>query len=148
MYDAVGRRVSKTVNGVTTAYHYDRSDITAEQQGSAVLANYLRKLCLDEAYIRQAATGNEYYHTDALGSAIRMTDQGGVAQTSYSYDPFGKTSINGTSTNPFQYTGRENDGTNLYYYRARYYSLRLNASLAKILFLVPSVRWQHSLWHS
>ena len=39
-----------------------------------------------------------------------------------SYEPFGKTNFNGTpSSNPFQYTGRENDGTGLYYYRARYY---------------------------
>jgi RHS repeat-associated protein len=29
------------------------------------------------------------------------------------------------SDNPFQYTGRENDGTGLYYYRARYYSPEL-----------------------
>jgi RHS repeat-associated protein len=26
------------------------------------------------------------------------------------------------SANPAQYTGRENDGTGLYYYRGRYYS--------------------------
>ena len=28
----------------------------------------------------------------------------------------------GGGTNPYQYTGRENDGVGLYYYRARYYS--------------------------
>jgi RHS repeat-associated protein len=27
-----------------------------------------------------------------------------------------------SKTNPYQFTGRENDGTGLYYYRARYYS--------------------------
>ncbi len=33
-----------------------------------------------------------------------------------------ETEISGEiSDNPFQYTGRENDGTGLYYYRARYY---------------------------
>jgi RHS repeat-associated protein len=43
-------------------------------------------------------------------------------QTQYTYDPFGNTSATGISTsNPAQYTGRENDGTGLYYYRARYY---------------------------
>jgi len=122
VYDAVGRRVSKTINGVTTAYHYDNRDVLAEQGGSAVLANYLRKLCLDDAYIRQTATENEYYHTDALGSVLQLTDQAGTVQTSYAYEPFGKTSTTGTSTNPFQYTQRENDGTGLYYYRARYYA--------------------------
>ncbi len=124
-YDAIGRRVSKTINGVTTAYHYDRQDIAAELQGSAVLANYLRKLCLDEAYVRQTATGNEYYHADALGSTVELSDQVGTSQTTYSYEPFGRTSVVGLSTNPFQFTGRENDGTGMYYYRARYYSPQL-----------------------
>ena len=130
-YDALGRRVSKTVNGITTAYQYYRRDIVAELQGSAVLANYLRKLCLDEAYVRQAATGNEYYHSDALGSTIQLTDQAGTSQTSYSYEPFGRTSVAGASANPFQYTGRENDGADLYYYRARYYSPRFGRFLSE-----------------
>ena len=43
-------------------------------------------------------------------------------QTQYTYEPFGQTTVSGaTNTNSFQYTGRENDGTGLYYYRARYY---------------------------
>lgn len=41
--------------------------------------------------------------------------------TSYAYEPNGKVTSIGASSNPFQYTGRENDGTGLYYYRARYY---------------------------
>ncbi len=41
--------------------------------------------------------------------------------TEYTYDPFGATTSTGaTSTNPYQYTGRENDGTGLQYNRARY----------------------------
>jgi RHS repeat-associated protein len=35
---------------------------------------------------------------------------------------FGSTTISGSSWNALQYTGRENDGTGLYYYRARYFS--------------------------
>jgi RHS repeat-associated protein len=43
-------------------------------------------------------------------------------QSEYTYEPFGKTAdTGGLNTNPFQFTGRENDGTGLYYYRARYY---------------------------
>ncbi|WP_338525222.1 RHS repeat-associated core domain-containing protein [Pseudomonas batumici] len=42
----------------------------------------------------------------------------------YTYDPYGQTSSSSgsASANSQQYTGRENDGTGLYYYRARYYS--------------------------
>ena len=51
-----------------------------------------------------------------------LTNDAGTATTTYTYDPFGNTTVNGPSTNAFQFTGRENDGTGLYYYRARYYS--------------------------
>jgi RHS repeat-associated protein len=42
-------------------------------------------------------------------------------QSEYTYEPFGAATEAGTDANPFQYTGRENDGTGLSYYRARYY---------------------------
>jgi hypothetical protein len=59
--------------------------------------------------------------TDALGSAVALTDSAGTVQTEYTYEPFGKTSVSGaSSSNPSQYTARENDGTGLYYNRARY----------------------------
>ncbi len=46
----------------------------------------------------------------------------GAVQTEYTCEPFGKTTVTGQpNANPFQFTGRENDGTGLYYYRARYY---------------------------
>jgi RHS repeat-associated protein len=52
-----------------------------------------------------------------------LADSTGAFQTSYTYEPFGNTNtFANPSTNPFQYTGRENDGTGLYYYRARYYN--------------------------
>ena len=59
---------------------------------------------------------------DALGSTIRLTDSAATKLVDYTYEPYGKTSADAGSTNAFQYTGRENDGTGLYYYRARYMS--------------------------
>ncbi len=92
---------------------------------------YLRSLNIDEPFIRQS-TSTEYYHTDALGSAFVLTDSTGAVQTTYSYEPFGKTYQAGQpSNNPFQYTGRENDGTGLYYYRARYYSPELQRFISE-----------------
>lgn len=120
-YDALGRRISKTINGVTTSYLYDGNDIVQEIGGSAVGASYVRSLSIDEPFVRQMATGNEFYHTDTLGSSLAQSNAAGATTVSYSYEAFGKTTMTGTSSNPFQYTGRENDGTGLYYYRARYY---------------------------
>src|SRR5207245_1808712 len=102
--------------------------LAAELGGSADGVTYLRSFIIDEPFVRQS-TSNEYYHSDALGSVLALTGQNGVSQTTYNYDAFGKTTIAGTSSNPFQYTGRENDGTGLYYYRARYY----NPSLGRFL---------------
>ena len=57
------------------------------------------------------------------------------AQTSlgnvYAYSPYGETVALGLDEgNPLQYTGRENDGTGLYYYRARYYDPGLKRFIA------------------
>jgi uncharacterized protein RhaS with RHS repeats len=57
---------------------------------------------------------------DALGSPVTLTDATGAPATSYTYAAFGDTATTGApSANPFQFTGCENDGTGLYYYRAR-----------------------------
>ena len=37
----------------------------------------------------------------------------------------------GSSANPFQYTGRENDSTGVYFYRARYYSSGLQRFISE-----------------
>jgi RHS repeat-associated protein len=101
---------------------YDGNDIVAEIGGGAVSAFYLRSLNIDEPFVRQTMAGNEFYHADALGSSVALTNQAGAVPVSYSYEAFGKTTVTGPSSNPFQYTGRENDGTGLYNYRARSYS--------------------------
>ncbi len=121
-YDPLGRRASRTINGTSVQFTYDGNDVAAEIGGGAVGANYLRSLNIDEPFIRQAGTGNEYFHTDALGSSLTLSSGQGASATTYTYEPFGKTTVAGNSANAFQYTGRENDGTGLYYYRARYYS--------------------------
>ena len=124
-YDPFGRRVSKAINGVSTQFAYDGNDIVAEIGGGAVGSSYLRSLRIDEPFIRQSSTGNEYYHTDALGGSLALSNSSGASAAIYTYEPFGKTAVAGPSPNVFQFTGRENDGTDLYYYRARYYSPRL-----------------------
>jgi len=131
VYDALNRRISKTVNGISTQYLYDRNDIVQEINGSAVTATYLRSLNVDEVFVRMGASP-EYYHTDAQGTTMMLTDATGIAKTTYTYTPFGETTVTGAaSSNPFQLTGRENDGSGLYYYRARYYSPSLHRFISE-----------------
>jgi RHS repeat-associated protein len=123
-YDALNRRIEKTINGRTTQYLYDGLDIIQEIEDGMVTANYIRSLNIDEPLARVDSLGGvRFYHTDALGSVIALTDELGEIKTQYNYTPFGTVEVMGEeSDNPFQYTGRENDGTGLMYYRARYYS--------------------------
>ena len=122
VYDGLGRRTSKTINGTTMGFWYDGNDVYAELSGATPAFTYIRGLNIDEPYIRKG-TSDEFYETDALGSSVALTNGTGGSQTTYTYEPFGTTTQAGTaSTNPFQFTGRENDGTGLYYYRARYLS--------------------------
>ena len=64
--------------------------------------------------------------TDLLGSTVALGTGTAGVQTRYAYDPYGvaQTPVGTASTNPFQFTGRENDGTTagLMFYRARYYN--------------------------
>jgi RHS repeat-associated protein len=105
------------VNGQTKTYHYDGADLISETG-----AEYTFGPGIDEPLKRKSGQ-NEYYLSDALGSVIGLADGNGVIKTSYNYSPFGKKQTTGASSdNPFTFTGREDDGTGLYYYRARYYS--------------------------
>ena len=86
-------------------------------------ANLLTGLGIDQRFTRTEGGTASTYLTDNLGSPVALADATGVNQTSYAYDPYGVTTATGAAnTNPYQFTGRENDGaTDLYFYRARYY---------------------------
>ena len=151
VYDSFGRRIEKTVqredfdddddeNGKggdknrakgkkdfprTTHYLYDNQAIIAEYNDHGRLtAAYTHGPGIDEplaADIHQE--GRIYYHADALGSIVALTDNHGQKVQNYEYDAFGNMKNQGKRINqPFTYTAREYDAeTGLYYYRARYY---------------------------
>ncbi len=92
----------------------------------------LRGLGLDDLYARVRTTGTTSFLADALGSTVALTDGGGVTTATYAYEPYGKTTVMGTDDTAFRFTGREDDGaTNLYYYRARYYSPQLGRFISQ-----------------
>ncbi len=67
-------------------------------------------------------TNPGFHLADALGSIVALTDTGKVIRTEYDYEPFGATTVTGAGNkNSYKFTAREDDGTGLYYYRARYY---------------------------
>ncbi len=64
---------------------------------------------------------------DGLRSVVSLTDESATVRAEYRYGPFGQTEPVGNDRgNSFQFTGRENDETGLYYYRFRYYHPKLS----------------------
>jgi len=120
-YDAFGRRAAKTILGTTTNYLYDGANIVQELSGTTPTANLITGR-VDEYFQRTDSTGAASFLTDALGSTVALTNASGGNVAQYTYDPHGNTTVAGSSTSAFQFTGRENDNTALYYYRARYLS--------------------------
>ncbi|RDU94533.1 RHS repeat-associated core domain-containing protein, partial [Trinickia dinghuensis] len=108
--------------GTTTNFLYDGANAVQELAGGTPSANMLTGLGIDEVFSRTDSLGTRSFLTDALGSTVALTDGIGAIKTSYAYEPYGNATTSGeTNTNAIQYAGRENDGTGLYYYRARYY---------------------------
>ena len=130
-YDAFGRRTQKTIGGVTTDYLYDGGNAAQEKVGGTVTANLLTG-GVDEVFTRTESSTARSFVADGLGSTVTLLLPSGAPETDYSYEPFGNTTVSGaSSTNATQYTGRENDGTGLYYYRARYYSPTLQRFISE-----------------
>jgi len=120
-YDGLGRRRAKTVIGASTGFLYDGLNAVQELSSGSPSANILPGLGIDEWLARTDSAGTRHFLTDVLGSTLALADGSGAVQTEYTYEPFGKTTVSGASSaNGLQFTGRENDGTGLFYYRARY----------------------------
>jgi RHS repeat-associated protein len=131
-YDSFGRRTGKTVNGTTTNFFYDGLNPVQEKNGATVNANLLTGLGIDEFFMRTDGVGVRSLLPDALGSTVALGDNTGTLQTQYTYEPFGVTTQTGlASTNSYKFTGREDDGSGLMYYRARYYQPRLQRFIAE-----------------
>lgn len=120
-YDGFARRINKTIGGVSTGFLHDGINPVQEQISGGVNANLLTGE-VDEFFSRTDQLGTQALLSDALGSTLALADLAGTILTQYTYEPFGKTTVSGPTFAPFQFTGRENDGTELFYYRNRYYN--------------------------
>ena len=120
-YDPLGRRIERTVNGETTSYLYDGNQAIGEVRAGQMMA-LLTGLAIDEVIARYASGGRLTQLTDQLGSVIKQINEAGTTQSATAYSPYGEAQTTGDDQgNSTEYTGRENDGTGAYFYRARYY---------------------------
>ncbi len=135
-YDGFGRRIAKTVDGTKTYFIYDGDQIIEERDSSgSLLASYVYGDGIDEVLTMNRASQNYYYFYDGLGSVTDITNSKGEVAESYSYDVYGAPSQLSAIGNRYYFTGREFDSeTELYYFRARYYSPAIGRFLQRDLF--------------
>jgi len=143
-HDVYGRRsekkpvvsLSNPVDGYSTRYLYACGE-PAESNGPHVIAEYdgnnnlLRKyiygpgidqpVCMIEVADSNAVY---YYHFDALGSVVALSDSSGDTVQTYQYTAYGQVAVEDINhPNPYMFTGRRFDiEIGLYYNRARYYN--------------------------
>jgi RHS repeat-associated protein len=137
-YDALNRRTKKIIGAASTEYLHDGltpvqekrvGDITQLITGPGI-DDYLSRITTTIGATPITTTRN--YLTDFLGSTTALADDAGAIKTTYGYEPYGEATVSGEATvNSFQYTGRENDGTGLMYYRARYYHPKAKRFIAE-----------------
>jgi len=132
-YDADNKVVSRTLNGTTRYFVYDGWSLIAEYNSTGDLVkSYVHGAGIDEILVQTQGSTDAFYHHDALGSTVLLTNASGNIVRSYEYDVFGQVSTppsveNMFSADPyanrFLSTGREFlKEANLYDYRNRVYS--------------------------
>lgn len=132
-YDPLGRRRSKTVNGVKTIFLWDGfEEIEERAANNTTLRRYAYGANVDERlamYDTALCTTMCYYQANHQHSTVALTGPTGAVIDTYGYDAYGNSSVASTG-NPFRYTGRRLDPeTGLYYYRARFYSPQIGRFL-------------------
>ncbi|MFN0057821.1 MAG: RHS repeat-associated core domain-containing protein, partial [Planctomycetota bacterium] len=127
LYDAIGRRTAKIVNGVRAAYVYDGERVLEELDPNGLTRRaFVHGEGNDEplAYIDFVTDDAYFYHQDRLGSVRGLSDESGALVQVYDYDAFGALVQHSAPAlfQPFGYIGRERDReSGLYFMRARYY---------------------------
>lgn len=121
-YGPLGRRWQRIKDGVIEGFVYSGQDRIGDLNGiNALVANATFGPSIDEP-LGLSRGGIDYvYHANHQGSILALTDTSQVV-SSYQYGAYGATGVAGDgSLNSFGYTAREQEGEELYYYRARYY---------------------------
>lgn len=127
-YDESGKRIRKNVNGVVTNYHYDGDSINVlyETDGQN---NVVRSYTYSEGgqmLSMKKGTQIFFYHYNAHGDVIALTNQSSQIVATYKYDAWGNVleaeELDQVKDNPYRYAGyRYDQETGLYYLIARYY---------------------------
>ena len=153
-HDALGRRVKTIIGSACKRYIYSGAEtIAVYDESNALLQEFVYGQVIDEVLMLEQADvldadgdsnttelARSFYHRNALGSIMAITEMDEDVAVSYRYDPYGAVTItrNGSTQSsdplgqPITYTGRWSDEeTGLMYYRARTYSPEIGRFLQR-----------------
>jgi RHS repeat-associated protein len=125
-YDALGRRMSKTVNGETRQFRYAGDNLILEMNDQdSITASFTFGSKIDDPLMMNRGGKAYYYVKDGFNTVTSLADSVGNVVHEYKYSVYGKvTEETGDSIeNSFAFTSREYDKeTDFFYYRHRYYN--------------------------
>ncbi|WP_232417770.1 RHS repeat-associated core domain-containing protein [Methyloversatilis thermotolerans] len=127
-YDPMDYRIGRTGGSQgNRRYFLEGEHLESVETGSVLKERYFRGVGTDELVAgwlqdSDGKTRPYLFHHDQVTSVTAVTGHNGGTTQSLRYSAFGQSqSGTGASPNRLKYSGREDDGTGLYYYRARYY---------------------------
>lgn len=128
IYDPMDYRIGRSGGSLgNRSYYLEGEHLESEYSGETLQARYFRGSTVDELVAAwmldtDGKTKPFLFHHDQVSSTTALSGHNGGTTQSVKYAAFGTIQSNaGTSPNRLKYTGREDDGTGLMYYRARYY---------------------------
>jgi RHS repeat-associated protein len=106
VYDYDGNLVQKTVGGQVTRYVYAGGPAPVEEINVNTGAQKDFIQAQGRTWGVMEATQNTYFHHDAIGSVVALSNDSGQVTDTYEYEPFGKVlQHQGTSINDYQFVG-------------------------------------------
>ena len=127
-YNADGIRTSKTVNGTTTEFFLNGSQVLAQKTGDSVMRFFYDSTGKRVGFANGTMLFYYLYNVQGDVIAIVRAATGQIVAT-YSYDAWGKCTVTNATgyavgdKNPFRYRGYYYDTeTGLYYLNSRYYN--------------------------
>lgn len=134
-YDALGRRLGKTVGAASTVFVHDDQQVAAEYDDGVLVRRYVYGTYVDEPLALITAGGTFYYAQNHVYSAVAITNSAGDVVERYRYDAYGGLTPTDPSgfpravslvDNATGFTGRYHDAdSGLVEFRNRQYDTRL-----------------------
>lgn len=139
-YDPLGRRIKKITPQEQITFYYSGDRVILEQDASGSdKKTFVYGLWIDDIIFSDSDAGKFFYHKNALGSVVGISDESTQFKEFYEYDPYGEVYFYDETLQPintsqfsnlYLFTGRMLDSeSNKYYYRARYYDFDLGRFL-------------------